>query len=286
MSVFYVDSSSELTLEQTKMLGVERIEMPYSFDGNKVIMENDFDLTKFYSKLKKGIQVKNASMTTDDYIEAFEPILKQNDDIVYVHSSSGIISTDSLCEAKNKLLVDYPNRRIELIDSCSFSIGYGIIAYNLALKYRNGATIDELVEYADNIKKEYSIYLLLDNVETISSNNLLDNNNLVTSALSVKPIISTDIDGNFELTDKVSGRKKGVLELIKYIRETGENVADNPITILYSNNVTEAEDLKTKLNNLYGEDIKLFMQRLTPSNASIVGINVLGISFHTHRKIC
>ena len=127
---------------------------------------------------------------------------------------------------------------------------------------------------------------MLDNITTIGNNKLLNNNNLVASALSVKPIISTDIDGKFELTDKVSGRKKGALELVKYIRETGENVADYPIAILYSNNVNEAEEFKSKLIELYGEDVKLFMLKLTPSNASIIGINNLGLSFHTHRKIC
>ena len=285
MSLFYVDSSSELTFEQTKMLGIERIEVPYSFDGHKVVMENNFDFTKFYSKFKKGIEISSISMSIIDYINAFEPALKQNDDIVYVHTSGGIVNIDELLEAKNKLLAKYPDRRIELIDSGSFSIGYGIVAYNLAIKYRNGATIDELVDYADKIKKDYSTYFLLDGFNVISNNNLIVGSNVVASALSVKPIISTDIDGNFELTDKVSGRKKGVLELIKYIRETGENVADYPIVILYSNNINEAEEFKTKIIDLYGEDIKLFMLKLTPSNASIIGINSLGLSFHTHRKI-
>ena len=211
MSLFYVDSSSELTFEQTKMLGIERIEVPYSFDGHKVVMENNFDFTKFYSKFKKGIEISSISMSIIDYINAFEPALKQNDDIVYVHTSGGIVNIDELLEAKNKLLAKYPDRRIELIDSGSFSIGYGIVAYNLAIKYRNGATIDELVDYADKIKKDYSTYFLLDGFNVISNNNLIVGSNVVASALSVKPIVSTDIDGNFELTDKVSGRKKGVL---------------------------------------------------------------------------
>ena len=46
------------------------------------------------------------------------------------------------------------------------------------------------------------------------------------SGLSVKPILSVDYDGKFQLVEKVSGKKKAAAKLLDYIRKYGSNVAD------------------------------------------------------------
>ena len=111
-------------------------------------------------------------------------------------------------KAREILLNKYPQRIIELFNTSNFSIGHGIISYCLAIKYRNGAKISELVEFGERLKKEYSTYFILDNANNLIENALLDSKNVVNSALSIKPIVSIDINGNFNIVDKVSGKKK------------------------------------------------------------------------------
>jgi len=285
MSLFFIDSSTELTKEQVKKIGIEYINIPFIFDGSQTEMLDDFDFNKFYSKLKKGIEIDKIELTSQNYIDIFEPSLVRDDDLIYVYNGTVIENLSDLTNAKQTLLEKYPQRRIELFDTSSFSIGHGIISYCMAIKYRNGATIDELVEFGNKLKREYSTYFILDNANKLSEYGLIDAKNVVSSALSIKPIVSVANDGNYTIVDKVSGKKKAIAELIKYIRQTGENVADYPIGIVYSNNLSEAEDLKVKIVEYFGQDIQVFMQQITPNNITIMGAGVLGLSFHSHKRI-
>lgn len=284
MSILFVDSTSELTNEQIKKLGIECINIPFLFDGQEVCLKDECDYDKYYSKFKKGIEFTPCKLDKNLFVNAFEPVLQQNDDIIYIHQSSNIFDISSVYEAKEHLKISYPNSKIELIDSSSFSIGYGILSYLLALKYRNGASIEELIDYADEIGKVYSTYILTESLEKLIENKILNETGAVSSVLSIKTIINIDRDGNFTIFDKTSGKKKAIANLINIIRQTGENVADFPIGIVYTNNLSDAEDIKLKIIEVYGEDITILMQKLNPANVSTVGTGILGITFHSHKK--
>ena len=83
---------------------------------------------------------------------------------------------------------------------------------------------------------------------------------------------------------KVSGKKKVINKLIELCRQTGTNVADYPISIVFSNDIKLAEELKGKLIEFFGNEVTILLERLSPSNAAILGNSVIGLSFHVHKK--
>lgn len=286
MSLFFVDSGCDLTQDQIKKLGIECVNIPYSINDNEYEYNEQFDFDKFYSKYKKGVCITSNRLSTKNYIDVFEPALQQNDDIIYVHASSELFDTTNLNLAKEELLKKYPDRRIEFIDSASFSIGQGVVSYSLALLYRKGATIDEIVESSINLKKEFISYFVLDSFEQMNNNNVISDTLVSGTALNIKPIVSIDIDGKFDFVDKTSGKKKANLKLIDTLRQTGENVADYPIAIVYTNNLVDAETIKEKLLEYYGQDTNVMLLRATPSTSSILGLGAIGICFHIHKRNC
>ena len=285
MSLFFVDSGSELTAGEIKKLGIECVSSPYVLNEEKLeYNEESFDATRFYSKLKKDYKSQYYHLGEEEYIQIFEPCLQQNDDIVYVHSSCNLINMDNLNSAKKTLLEKYPDRRIEFIDSSNFSIGQGLISYQLALQYRKGATIDELIEYAKNLKNEFALYIIIDSLDQLYNHNMLSGT-VSGTALNIKPIVTVDIDGKFQIIEKVSGKKKALAKIIEMLRQYGKNVADFPIGIVYTNNESDAIQLKEKLIELYGNDTKIMLEQMSPNNCAYLGMNSIGISFHVHKKI-
>lgn len=283
MSLFFVDSGSELDATQTKKLGIECINLPYAINDKRYEFDEDFDYEKFYSKFKKGVCVNYLHLSEAEYINIFEPCLSQGDDIAYVYSSEKVIDNTNLKNAVNNLLEKYPERKFSLIDSANLSIGQGLVSYECALLYRKGLSVEEIEEKANEIKNNYSMYFSCNSIEQLCDNNLIDSGLITGTALNIKPILSVDFDGNIQLIDKVSGKKKALSKLIELCRQTGENVADYPIGIVYSNDFAQAEELKNKLLELFG-DVNIIISRMSPSNASLVGNSVIGISFHVHRK--
>lgn len=284
MSLFFVDSASELSHEQSKKLGVEYINLPYSIDNDELSFHENFDYEKLYSKHKKGVCINIVAPSVEKYIEIFEPYILQNNDIIYCHSSDSIVSTTNLKKARSILLEKYVARTFELIDSKNISIGQGIVSYLCAIFYRKGGTISEVVEYADKIKKEIALYLVLDSLEHASNNSLLEANYTSGTSLNVKPIVTMDVDGKLQLEERVSGKKKATTKLIEIIRQTGKNVVDYPIGIAYSGMDSEALALKEKLIGLFGKDANIFLSKMSPTTTALLGLNVLALAFHVFRK--
>lgn len=284
MSLLFVDSGSDLSFDQIKMLGIECVNLPYSINDRVLAFSEEFDFDKFYSKCRKGIIIDRSPLSKQEYIDIFEPAIK-GDDIIYIHENGKLLDMNLLESVKDALLKKYEGRRFELIDSSSYSIGYGVIAYLLARLYRNGGTIDEIVDSSFDIKRETATYMILDGLEGLNNHGLLEENKVVGTSLNIKPIIAIDIDGNIQIVDKVSGRKKAINRLIELVRQTGENVVDYPISIVHSHLDSDATDIENRLKATYGEDIQLFSQKMTPENVALFGIHAIGVTFHTHSRI-
>ena len=285
MSLFFVDSSCDLDLQQIKSLGIECFQLPFVLNGEEGCVNPGFDYHKFYSKLRKGIVVSGKNLTEKAYIKIFEPALKMGDDIVYIHASEYVYNTDKLYDAKTKLLELYPDRKFEIVDSKNFSAGYGAVCFLLALAYHNGSTIDEIVEYYHEVKDTIATYFILDNVDNIPDKALINPKTMVGSALNIKTIVAITIDGKIKVVEKISGKKRAIMKLVQLVRQTGENVADNPIFVATSSSTDEIQYLEEKLKEYFGSDLKLFKNYITPTNASIVGNQSVGIAFRVHRKI-
>ena len=286
MSLLFASSSSDLSLNTIKKLGIECVCEPYQKDSQICFFDENFDFQKFYSKCKKGVDIDTARLTRDEYIEIFEPCLKQGDDVVFVHSSKNICNVEELHKASEILCEKYPERKFKLIDSKNLSIGQGLVTFASALLYRKGEDIDSLVEKTYELRDEYAFFFACDSVAKLESNKLIDGT-LVTggTALNIKPIMTINLDGKIELFDKVSGKKKAISKLLDIIRQTGENVADYPIGIVYTSDKNSAEELLSKIKETFGNDTNVLLEQMTPNNTSILGHELLGLAFHVHRKM-
>lgn len=284
MSLLFVDSGSDLGFDHIKMLGIECINLSYSINDRGLAFSEEFDYEKFYSKCRKGVVIDRLPLSKQEYIDIFEPAIK-SDDIIYIHESGKVVDVGILQAVRDLLLKKYPDRRFELIDSDNFSVGYGLASYLLTKIYRNGGSIDEIVDASFDISRETAMYMIVDSLEGLSNHKLLGDSRLVGTSLNIKPIIAVDIDGNIQVVDKVSGRKKAINRLVELIRQTGENVVDYPIAIVHSHLENDAEELERKIKDSLGEDIQVYNMKMTPENVAIFGMHCLGVAFHTHCRI-
>lgn len=284
MSLFFVDSNCDLNRDYIKKLGVECIDLPYSINDKTFPFDEEFDYKKFYSKYKKGVIVNNVNLSTENYMDIFSKCLDLGDDIVYVHSSQNLVDISNLISARDTLKEVYPDRKIEIIDSSNISVGQGALSIELAMMYRRGDSIDEIVEASFDKKHEYAMYFASSNCEKMRNRGLIDGSVIPGTVLNIKPIFSIDIDGKIQLVDKVSGKKKAILKLVEICRQYGKNVVDYPVAIVYSNDEASANELAEKLKEHFGSEMQISISQMSPANAGILGDSVLGLSFHVHKK--
>lgn len=284
MSLFFVDSSCDLSAQQIKSLGIECLNIPYEINEQSKEFDENFDFDKFYSKLRKGIVLTSAGLSEDDYLSLFSPVLEGGDDIVYVYSSGGVFDCKPLHSAQQLLKSTYPDREIQFIDSKNISVGCGAVCYELAKMYHNGASIGEIVDKAQSLIDCVATYLIVDSLESLTLTGVIDSSVAVGSTLNIKYLIAVDIDGRCKLIDKVTGKKRAISKLIQIVRQTGRNVADNPVFVGVSGVVGEIELLTSKLKEYFGEELELHNNKITPSNCVVVGKEAIALSFRTNKK--
>jgi len=289
MSVFFTDSNSELWYEEVDKLGIEYISMPYTLDG----VEYGYDLgkthnfDKFYSKIRKGIMPITNALNPSNYIEIFEPFLKANEDIIYVTFSSQMSGTfEFMNQAISVLNEKYPERKITVVDTKSISMGAGLVAYEAALMHKNGATDDEIVKFVEEFRNDVCCAFVVDDLMHLKRGGRISTTSAVVgSMLGIKPIIAVNDEGKLQTIDKVVGRKKAINYLASLLKNTGKNVADYPITILYADCIEDAKALEEKVYEIAGKDAKVWVHPIGPTVGTHCGPGTLGIVFHAKHRI-
>ncbi len=281
MSLFFVDSNCDLPREVLAKMPVECINFPCILNGEIVKFDKVYDGLGFTPNM---LTLEPTSPSVNDYMDAFRQGFYRGDDIVYLYTSKKIFDTKNLFDAIDALKQEFPERKLIAIDTCNFSVGQGLVSYALAMKYRAGATPQELEKYAEEIKGEYQVFMSLDSLDTLNHHGMLLGSQMTGGALRVRPVITVNGDGEFVLFDKVSGKKKSMLKLAEYIKEYGANVVDFPIAIVYSDDDSLANELKNVLARELGDEAYIMLSRFSPNNRSLIGGGI-GVCFHTKRKI-
>ena len=107
----------------------------------------------FFDKIKAGAQPTTSQVGVGDYVELWEPFLKEGKDVLHLTLSSGISGTyNSACVAAEQLRQAYPERTVRVIDSLAASAGYGLLMEYLADLRDGGMGFTELGDWAEEHK--------------------------------------------------------------------------------------------------------------------------------------
>ena len=289
MSVFFLDSNCELWYDKVEKLGIEYISMPYSIEGQQY----DYDLGKntnfkeFYAKIRQGIVPITSGLNSQNYIDTFTPFLEQGNDIIYVTFSNAMSGTfEQLKIAIATLKETFPDRKITYVDTKNISIGAELVVYEAALKYKEGASVDEIVDFVNSFRNESCVYFIVDDLMYLKAGGRLSLMSATFGTiLGIKPIIGVNEDGVLTTVQKVNGRKKSILTLLDLLKQNGQNLADYPLIIAHADCLDDAEFLKNKIIDTFGEDLDLWIQDIGPTVGTHCGPGTIGIAFHSKNKI-
>ena len=288
MSVLLIDDVSDLWYSEINKLKIEYFNMPITMNGKAIAydMGKEFQHDKFFSDFRKGFEVKSETMSTEDYMEVFEPYLKANENVLYLHHSDKLNRYfGALTDAIDRLKQTYPNQTITLVDTENVSMGYGIIAYEVGILHKRGATDSEIIEYVDKIKHQIATYAVVDDVNTLKDNEKLSTSqNVVGSALGVKSVLAITSAGTVEVVEKFASKKKAILKLFDRLRQEGVNLKDYPIGISYVGDKENAEVLRDKIVEVVGEDAIIWVQPMSPILSILLGYGAVVLSYHVSRK--
>lgn len=257
--VLMTDSDSDLPFHLKQQYDIPVVYMPYSLNGTEYYddLGQTMDHKSYYDKMRGGAVPVTSALNKENYLEYFEPILKEKD-LLFIAFSSKLSSTiQAVYAAREELLQKYPSRKFVVVDTLSISCPMALLVLKAHEMYRAGAPLDEVAAWVENNK------LRCQGVFTVDDLVYLKRGGRISAAaatfgsmLDLKPIIVEATDGSLQSVDKVRGRKRALAYLVDRMAEFDPDPAESPLIILHADAPEDAERTRDMvLQRLPGADV-------------------------------
>ena len=179
----------------------------------------------FFDKIKAGAQPTTSQVGVGDYVELWEPFLKEGKDVLHLTLSSGISGTyNSACVAAEQLRQAYPERTVRVIDSLAASAGYGLLMEYLADLRDGGMGFTELGDWAGEHKLNVNHWFFVSDLDCLKRGGRVSATSaLLANALKICPVLNVDYEGKLIPRQKIRTTKKAIAELVRMMEAHAED---------------------------------------------------------------
>lgn len=246
--VIMTDSCCDLPKEYIEKNNILYVSLTCGFMGKEYV--DDFGVSlnymDFYQGMNNGEIPKTSQPSPDEYSKIFKQILNENKDVLYICVSTGLSGTFNCANiAKNMVLEEYPEGRIEIVDVLTASMGQGLLVMNAMEMKSQGKSIDDIIKYLEENKFNLNTYITVDDLNHLKRGGRISSAAaLFGMVLHIKPILTLNDEGKVLPVIKVKGRKSALNKLAKLVAEKIENSEEQIIAISHGDALDEAEKLK------------------------------------------
>lgn len=256
--LIYTDSACDMLPQTLSEWGVKRCDLSFQFNGDDKVYTN-FELStqEFYQRMRDGGVAKTSAVNSETFRELFEEDVKNGNDIFYLGFSSGLSTTYNCARmAAAELEEAYPGRRVVAVDSLSASAGFGLLLYLVLQKKAEGATIDELAAFAEDMRFHLCHWFTVDDLVYLKRGGRISSAvALVGGVLGIKPVLHMDNEGHLISRFKVRGRKSALKALCDQYGALAETKGEGVVFISHGDCEGDAALLASMLKEAYGVDV-------------------------------
>jgi len=267
------DSTSDLPAAMASEYGIEVVPLNVHFGDS--IFKDGVDITtdQFFDRLINGDEFPSTSQPSmGEFVEAYERISEEGDEVVSVHLSSKLSGTYNSAEQASKHLED--KIKIHLVDTEQVTITVGFAAIAAAKVASNGGSAEDAVEAARSISARSSFYALFDTLEFLAKGGRIGRaQSMLGSLLKIRPLLMLD-NGVVEPYSKARSRSAGMAELEKAVRSLGKA---EEIAIMYSTESDEAHGIADTLGDMLPEGKHPLVSRVGPVIGTHAGPRLIAV---------
>ena len=225
---------------------------------NEQLMKDDLGKTlsykDFYGEMREGATPTTSQVNAHEFEEEFIKHVKNGDSIICITISSALSGTfNSANIARNNILEEYPEAKIELVDSLSVSMGQGLLVLKACEMRDSGLTVEEIVNWLEENKNKVIHSFVVDSLNHLKRGGRIS---AATAAigglLNIKPALYIDDNGKVMQGEKIKGKKKVLKFLVNEVKEKVINSEDETLYICHGDCLEDAETLK----NMILEEVK------------------------------
>ena len=248
-------------------------------------MGKDTDFEGFFKAMREGAVPKTSALNEYAYTEYFEPVLAAGQDIFYITFSHAMSATfNAMNSAIAALKQKYPERTVRTVDTKTISLGAGFIVYYAAQKYRQGATMDELEEYVNELVPHTATYFAVEDLTYLYRGGRVSGvSKVFGNLLNIKPILCFNDEGKIVNIDKQKGFKKAMAALRGYMAEKAEGLDKYKVFVLQADCPEAAKTFVADIKAQFPA-ADVVVQPVGPVIGSHCGPGTIGLIFHAKER--
>ncbi|MDO4566059.1 MAG: DegV family protein, partial [Oscillospiraceae bacterium] len=183
---------------------------------------------EFYKRISEGAAPTTSQVTVGQFIDFFEPMLKEGRDILHISLSSGLSGAyNSAVAAADELKEKYPERTVNIVDSRGASSGYGLLVTLAADRRDAGDGCDEARDYV--LERRLHIHHWFFSTDLTSyyrGGRISKTEQVLGTMLGICPLLNMDPPGHLIPREKIRGKKnviKAITERMAQHADGGKN---------------------------------------------------------------
>jgi len=209
-------------------------------------------------EMRSGKVYKTSQISRGEFGHYFSQLYQKDPEATYIYVcfSSGLTKIfESAVLALEDVKQEYPNFKLDIIDTKCATLGYGLAVIKAAelveLNTEKEEIIEKVNQYASKIRH---IFTVDDLAYLYRGGRLTKTSYYVGNMLNVKPVLHLDNqDGKLYPYRKTRGTKKMMQEIIKIMKEEGHDISSQRIAIGHGDDQEKVNQIKEMIVKEFGE---------------------------------
>ena len=244
------DISCDLPKDIIDKYNIDIIGLNVSFGDETFISGIDIDNKTFYEKMDNYKDLPKTSCPSPErFMKAYEG---EQDCVLVLTLTSKLSATYSTAVlAKDMFLQENKDKKIEVIDTESGSVGAGLLVMKAAELISEGKELKDIVLEIEKLKKEVVFFGTLETLENaIKGGRISAIKGGIINALNFKVVIQVD-EGIVKPIDKARGEMRSLKKVLEYVESNVENYENKRLAIGHANCPQKAEKVKNLIEEKY-----------------------------------
>ncbi|UCZ54869.1 DegV family protein [Bacillus shivajii] len=273
------DSTLDLPKEEVERLGVTIVPLSVTIDGESYIDGVDITPEEYTSKLTQSKDLPQTSQpSVGSFLEAYNNLGEDGSQIISIHMTSGMSGTYQSAKTASEMT----DSDVTVVDSSFISVALSFQVKEAVSLASNGATVEEIVSRLEEVRKNTSIYIMVDTLDYLVKGGRIGRAKaLVGSLLKIKPIASLQ-EGVFTPVSKVRSHMQMIKLYKKKFEEETAGKLVRGIGIAQVGAKELASELRDQLNELTDNEISII--ETTPVISTHTGPGAMALMYYTDEK--
>ena len=271
------DSTVYIPKETRERLHIHMMPLNVIFSNEAYREEVDITADEFYEEVKKQDKLPTTSQPPIGlFVEKFEELEKEYDDVISIHLSSGISGTYQGAISAGDMVEGIRVHAFDSEISCRVQGFYVLEAAQMALE---GKSAEEIMARLQEMKHSVRAYFMADDLSHLQRGGRLSSAQaLIGSLLQVKPVLHF-VDKVIVPFEKIRTRKKAMKRIADLLGEDAASGLPYRAVIIHAKREKEAKEWQAELETRF-PNVEFDLSYFGPVIGTHLGEGSMGMGWY------